>query len=326
MNLINNDIILKMNTLGKSGVPFFFMIDFEKNKPFVVPLSEIDTSILQFCFENQAVEDVNPGKFVQNFHFNRLEFSYEKYSVAFDKVIHHLNRGDTYLLNLTFPVKIEIDISLQQLYHLVKAKYKIWYKDQFLVFSPEIFVRIKNNMIFSYPMKGTIDASLPQAESALLSDKKELSEHYTIVDLIRNDLSIVSKNVRVNQFRYIDHLKTNQKHLLQTSSEISGVLDKKWKEKLGEIIYQLLPAGSVSGAPKKRTCEIIADSEEFDRGYYTGVAGMFNGESLDSCVMIRFIEQRDGAYFYRAGGGITTQSHCKTEYNELIDKVYVPVI
>jgi len=95
---------------------------------------------------------------------------------------------------------------------------------------------------------------------------------------------------------------------------------------LGDIIFTLLPAGSVSGAPKKKTTEIIASAEGMTRGYYTGVAGIFDGRDLNSFVMIRFIEKRDDSYFYRSGGGITSFSDPLSEYNEMIDKIYVPVI
>ncbi len=94
---------------------------------------------------------------------------------------------------------------------------------------------------------------------------------------------------------------------------------------LGDILLKLLPAGSVSGAPKPRTLEIIKEVEEERRGYYTGVFGYFDGSVLDSGVMIRFIENTAGKFFYRSGGGITTQSVVESEYQEVIDKVYVPV-
>jgi len=94
---------------------------------------------------------------------------------------------------------------------------------------------------------------------------------------------------------------------------------------LGNILARLLPAGSVSGAPKSRTLEIIRQTEGDKRGYYTGVFGIFDGESLDSGVMIRFIEKQGSKYFYRSGGGITTQSSSESEYQEAIDKVYVPI-
>ena len=129
----------------------------------------------------------------------------------------------------------------------------------------------------------------------------------------------------VTRFRYIDEVRTWEKNLLQVSSEICGHLDKDYANYLGDILLKLLPAGSVSGAPKPKTLEIIRAVEEEDRGYYTGVFGYFNGKDLDSGVMIRFIENKDGKYFYRSGGGITTQSDVESEYQETIDKVYVPV-
>jgi para-aminobenzoate synthetase component 1 len=174
-------------------------------------------------------------------------------------------------------------------------------------------------------MKGTIDAAIPGAEKMILDDVKELAEHVTIVDLIRNDLSQVATQVEVARFRYLDEIKTVDKKLLQVSSEITGILPGNYLSCLGEIFVKLLPAGSVTGAPKPKTLEIIRQAENEERGYYTGVFGYFDGERVDSGVMIRFIEEIDGKYFYRSGGGITTQSVVEKEYQEIIDKVYVPV-
>ena len=87
---------------------------------------------------------------------------------------------------------------------------------------------------------------------------------------------------------------------------------------------ELLPAGSVTGAPKHMTMEIIKKAEGYDRSWYTGIAGIFDGERVDSGVLIRYIEHIDGKLFFKSGGGITYQSQCKDEYNEMISKVYVP--
>jgi para-aminobenzoate synthetase component 1 len=128
----------------------------------------------------------------------------------------------------------------------------------------------------------------------------------------------------VNRFRYIDELKTNDKTLLQVSSEIVGELSSDYASHLGDILLNLLPAGSVSGAPKPKTLDVIREAEKTDRGFYTGVMGYFDGENLDSGVMIRFIERQQDRYVYRSGGGITTQSTARSEYEEVINKVYVP--
>jgi para-aminobenzoate synthetase component 1 len=174
-------------------------------------------------------------------------------------------------------------------------------------------------------MKGTINASVANARNQLLNSQKELAEHHTIVDLIRNDLSMVAKNVKVERFQYIDHIKTNRKQLLQMSSEISGELPKNYHQNLGEIIYKMLPAGSVSGAPKSKTIEVIKEAEQYERGFYTGVFGIFDGENIDSGVMIRFLEKTADGLIYKSGGGITAKSNCDEEYQELIDKIYIPV-
>ena len=172
-------------------------------------------------------------------------------------------------------------------------------------------------------MKGTIDASVPDAERSILNDEKEMAEHSTIVDLIRNDLSMVSENVHVSKFRYIDRIYTNEGDILQVSSEITGKLREGYR--LGDIITKMLPAGSVTGAPKNETLRIIKECEQYDRGWYTGVFGIFDGQSLDSSVMIRFIEKNGNGYIYKSGGGITCLSDPEKEYYELISKVYVPV-
>ena len=87
---------------------------------------------------------------------------------------------------------------------------------------------------------------------------------------------------------------------------------------------KLLPAGSISGAPKQKTVEIIREAERSDRGYYTGVFGIFDGRDLDSAVNIRYIEQTDHGLQFRSGGGITAMSKMEDEYQEMMDKVYVP--
>ena len=175
-------------------------------------------------------------------------------------------------------------------------------------------------------MKGTIDASLPNARKTLTNNTKEINEHNTIVDLIRNDLSKVARGVQVTRFRYIDKIKTQKNEIYHTSSEIRGKLLKGWKKQLPELLLTMLPAGSICGAPKEKTVSIIKEVEEEKRGYYTGVFGYFDGENLESAVNIRYLEKKEGQILYRSGGGITFMSNLESEYNELIEKIYVPVI
>ena len=209
----------------------------------------------------------------------------------------------------------------------------------FVCFSPETFVRIKGGRIYSYPMKGTLDASLPNAEKLLMEDRKEAAEHATIVDLIRNDLSRVAEDVRVDKYRYIDVLHTNKGDILQTSSEISGRLPEDYPHHLGEILDAQLPAGSITGAPKDKTMQIIQETEGYDRGFYTGIMGIYDQGELNSAVMIRFIEEEVfpsktenrmnyeaiRKLYFKAGGGITSKSDCRKEYEEVIQKIYLPI-
>ncbi len=312
------EIFKKMNELGSRRIPFFFVIDFLKTKGEIIPLTELSDEIQ---FEINA----EPKSFSLEIHFQKHPISFEQYQKQFDVVQKNILLGNSYLTNLTCATPIEINLSLEEIYTHAKAKYKLLYKDNFVCFSPETFVKIKEGKIFSYPMKGTIDASVENAEQKILSDRKEMAEHYTIVDLIRNDLSKVARKVSVPKFRYIDQVKTNEKTLLQVSSEISGELPEDFYQNLGSIFDAILPAGSICGAPKEKTVEIICEAESYKRNFYTGVFGVFDGENLDSAVMIRFIEKDKKGRIFKSGGGITHQSKVEDEYNEMIDKVYVPI-
>ena len=313
-----------LNLLGKERVPFIFIVDFDKKTPWICPLSEVDKKKVLFDV-NGVANFENPLSVKKKLEFKLEELDKSRYQKAFDFVEGHITHGNSFLLNLTLPSKIETNFTLKEIFYHSNAKYKLWFKDQFVVFSPETFIKINGQKISAFPMKGTINASLPDAKNKLLTSKKELAEHYTIVDLIRNDLSMVAKKVIVERFQYIDHIKTHRHELFQMSSEISGELPKNYHDKLGEIIFKMLPAGSITGAPKSKTIEVIKEAEKYDRGFYTGVFGIFDGENVDSGVMIRFIEKTAAGMIYKSGGGITAKSNCEEEYQELIDKIYIPV-
>lgn len=299
------------------------MIDFEMKKPLIYPLDEMPDSIR---YSLNGVSNHKQNKTQESkFKFDPKPISKSDYTKAYKTIQNHLQYGNTFLLNLAFPTEVDTDLTLQEIYQRSEAKYKLQVEDELVVFSPETFIKIKDDYIYSYPMKGTIDADALGADLYILNDKKETAEHCTIVDLIRNDLSMVAKEVSVIKFRYIDTLKTNVKSLHQVSSEIRGKLSSDFHDRLGTLLFTLLPAGSVSGAPKPKTLEIIKEAELQDRGYYTGVFGIYDGKTLDSGVMIRYIEKtEDGSLQYRSGGGITAMSDLDSEYQELIDKIYVP--
>lgn len=323
MKQIEN-IIQTVNQWAVGKRPFFLFVDFEMQQPFLCAADELDQEQIRIEFPGfRAGNQVEKG--VKKIHLNKTPVHFETYQNQFEHVHQELCYGNSFLTNLTSITPIHTESSLEEIFTQAHARYKILFQDQWLCFSPETFIQILDGNIWSFPMKGTIDASIPNAAQIILEDEKEMAEHYTIVDLIRNDLSQVAHEVKVDRFRYLDEIKTGEKDLLQVSSAIRGRLPDHYRNQLGQILFQLLPAGSISGAPKKKTLEIIREAEKQNRGFYTGVAFYDDGQNLDSCVLIRFIEKQNQGLVYRSGGGITTKSKAILEYQEMIDKIYVPL-
>ncbi len=308
----------ELNKLGSQHIPFLFICDFKAKNVDVIPLEELNNSDISYVIDENYRFHVHPHG------FKKIPIPFFEYEEKFSKIIEKIKSGETYLLNLTQTTKIETNLSLDEIYSCANAHYKLKYKEKFVCFSPETFIKIKNNTIHTYPMKGTIDASLPNAKEKILANEKEMAEHVMVVDLLRNDLSIVSSQVKVEKFRFIKQVEAGDKKLLQVISHISGKLSQDWHSEIGTILKSLLPAGSISGAPKRKTLEIIEETEAYERGYFSGVFGVYDGEKLDSGVMIRFIEKVEDGYIYKSGGGITLDSDAQSEYNELLDKIYLP--
>ena len=305
-----------LNQLGEKRTPCFFVINYQGTSGEVFPLSTLPKDILfSFSEEKAAVSDP--------ILIEKHPIPYPIFEKSFQKVFSHLEKGDTALINLTFATEIGA-VDLNKVYQTAKAKYKILYKDEWVCFSPEIFVKIEADRIKTYPMKGTISATLPDAESLLLNNPKEIDEHKKVVALLSTDLAHVATDIHVSKFRCIDVIEKSTGNLLQTSSEIIGTLQSDWQAHLGKILAKLLPAGSICGTPREKTMEIIRQAETYHRGYYTGIAGIFDGESLDTCVLIRFIERIGGKFYYKSGAGITAQSKPESEYKEILEKIYIP--
>ena len=308
-----------LNSYGRSKTPLLFVIDFDLKNYYISPLKDLPKDVKYSFLKRVKYKD-------KNIPYSYKAVSKDRYKMAFDTIQEEIRKGNTYLANLTFRSKIDIDYSLEEIFRYSDAKFKLLFFDKFVCFSPERFVKIEDNSIYTHPMKGTIDANIKDAKEKILSNKKEMAEHIMVVDLLRNDLNMVSKKVKVEKFRYIDKIKAGKRELLQVSSKIKGELEDNWQDRLGDIITTLLPAGSITGTPKKSTTDIIKRVEGYERGYYSGVFGIFDGKSLDSAVMIRFIEKVGSELFYKSGGGITIDSDLDSEYNELCEKIYVPFL
>jgi len=296
------------------------VVSFDKKRIFAKELSQLEG----IYYKIEGRQNFQESMQSTNSVIEKSPQPFSIYQDAINRVKEEIKKGNSYLLNLTFATPLQSNLSLLEIFYRAKAKFKLYFDDEFICFSPERFIQIENNTIATYPMKGTIDASIPNAHEKILANPKEMAEHVMMVDLMRNDLSIIANNVHVEKFRYIDKIAAGQKELLQVSSKIVGELRGNWNENLGEILDKLLPAGSISGTPKKKTVELIEEIENYDRGFYSGVFGLFDGKALDCAVMIRYIERHNEQLIYKSGGGITIDSDNQSEYQEMIDKVYFP--
>lgn len=326
LRMTREEAIREMNTMGRQGASFVFVISYDMTDCMVWTMDNVPQNVL-FNFRGVSNEghEERKSEGLGALVWDVKAESEDYYKKRFGIVRKHLLRGDSYLVNLTARMPVETNLSLRDIYNYSKAKYKLWVKDKMVCFSPETFLQIRGGIISCCPMKGTIRADAPNAREKLLADPKEIAEHATIVDLIRNDLSIIANQVSVEDYRYVERLHTNNGDIYQTSSRVAGQLPKGFESRLGEIIFSQLPAGSVTGAPKPMTCRIIREAEDYERGFYTGVMGYWRNGVLDSAVMIRFIDTDGTHLWFKAGGGVTAKSDCHREYLETLEKIYVPV-
>lgn len=259
------------------------------------------------------------------------EMSFEEYSCALRDVKNQIAHGNTYQVNYTYNHKVSADCEGFALYQAVLASqmtpYNAYIKNDYeeiLSFSPELFFEIKDGVIKTKPMKGTIKRGATDEEDAkrkefLRSDDKNRAENVMIVDLLRNDLSIVAKTgtVRVDRLFEIETHKT----LHQMTSEVSA--EVKEDVTLYEIFEALFPCGSVTGAPKISTMEIIEALEQGKRDIYCGAIGVISPDSAVFSVPIRILQKENTATHYRCrvGGGIVWDSDCCEEWQETLTKI-----
>ncbi|MHA8050083.1 aminodeoxychorismate synthase component I [Aquirufa sp. ROCK-SH2] len=309
----------QLDEWGISGQAFVCLIDFKGENAWAGNLVVAEHLGIKFAFDHSL-----PKKKSANYSFDKHPIDFESYQNKFLQVQKELKRGNSFLVNLTAETPISCNLTLEQIFEHADANYKLHIPETLVVFSPECFIKIdENHQISSFPMKGTKTVTDTSKEE-LIADEKEQAEHATIVDLIRNDLSKVAFPVKVEKYKYIDSIKTHEGNLHQMSSAIQGEVLPELKGKIGSILKQLLPAGSISGAPKDQTLKIIEEIENYDRGFYTGILGYFDGKKFDSGVLIRFIEKKGEQLIFKSGGGITVFSEAEKEYKELIQKVYLP--
>ncbi len=256
-------------------------------------------------------------------------FNKEQYCAMVEKAKHYIYEGDIFQVVLSNRLDADFEGSLLDAYRVLRATnpspYMFFFSSDDMEVagaSPETLVKLENGVLHTFPLAGTrprgatdeLDKAL---EKELLADEKELSEHNMLVDLGRNDLGKISKfgTVEVEKYMSIERYS----HVMHIGSTVRGeILDSK---NALDAVDAVLPAGTLSGAPKIRACEIINELENNKRGIYGGAVGYidFRG-NLDTCIAIRLAFKKNGRIFVRSGAGIVADSVPENEYNECINK------
>ena len=304
------NVIECMNRAGHEGNPFLFALDYDQQHGLFIENPLEQTEVLFRIAECTNIADRPLPTNTHRVPLHKKPIPIEEYAKRFATIQDGMRKGRSLLANLTVRTPIETPLSLKEILFSTTAPYQLYVPSiPFVCFSPEQFVNIsRDGLISTAPMKGT-------------------SEHCAVVDLLLRDLRGVAENVHVKRFRFFTEIPTQQdRKLYQVSSEICGTISGAWQQRIGTIFDRLLPAGSILGAPREETKKLIAAAEVgTPRGFYCGVFGCYNGNSVSSAVLIRFIcEDKGGQKFYHSGGGITINSRMDMEYREVIEKIYLP--
>lgn len=288
--------------------------------------AELELESMKHLILQGAPKEEEPGSLKTE--FSQL-FKESEYCSMVEKAKSYICEGDIFQVVLSNRFEEEYEGSLLDTYRVLRttnpSPYMFYFSSDDIEIagaSPETLVKVENGVAHTFPLAGTRPRGATQAEDEalekeLLSDEKELAEHNMLVDLGRNDIGKISKfgSVEVEKYMSIEQFS----HVMHIGSTVKGELRKN----LDAIhaIDSILPAGTLSGAPKIRACEIINELENNKRGIYGGAIGYidFTG-NLDTCIAIRIAYKKNGKVFIRSGAGIVADSVPKKEYQECINK------
>ena len=261
-------------------------------------------------------------------------FSREKYCAMVEKAKHYIREGDIFQVVLSNRLEAGFEGSLLDVYRILRtinpSPYLFYFTSDDMELagaSPETLVKLEDGVLHTFPLAGTRPrGKTPQEdqrlEEELLADEKELSEHNMLVDLGRNDIGKISRfgSVQVEKYLSIERFS----HVMHIGSTVRGELREDCDAV--DAIDAILPAGTLSGAPKLRAAEIIDQLEHNKRGVYGGAIGYldFTG-NLDACIAIRLAFAKNGKVFIRSGAGIVADSVPEKEYQECINKAQAVV-
>ena len=296
--------------------------DIDKN--YAIAVKELE--IMKNVIENGEAD--NPPKPVLKTQFRPL-FNGEQYGAMVEKAKHYIREGDIFQVVLSNRLEAEMDGSLFGAYEVLRklnpSPYMFYFSSDDIEIagaSPETLVKLDNKTLYTYPLAGTRPrGKTPQEdkelEEGLLKDPKELSEHNMLVDLGRNDLGKISKFGTVKVDKYHQILKFS--HVMHIGSTVKGEI-REDKTAL-DAVDAVLPAGTLSGAPKIRAMEIINELENNKRGIYGGAIGYIDlTGNLDTCIAIRIAFKKNGKVYVRSGAGIVADSVPAKEHQECINK------
>lgn len=256
-------------------------------------------------------------------------FDRETYCGMVERAKEHIREGDIFQIVLSNRLSAPFEGSLLNTYRVLRtinpSPYMFYFSGtdvEVAGASPETLVKLENGVLHTFPLAGTRPRGKTEAEdraleSELLADEKELAEHNMLVDLGRNDLGKVSKfgSVAVETLHSIERYS----HVMHIGSTVRGEI----REGLDALdaVEAVLPAGTLSGAPKIRACQLIGELENNKRGIYGGAIGYidFTG-NMDTCIAIRIAYKKNGRVFVRSGAGIVADSVPEREYEECINK------
>ena len=261
-------------------------------------------------------------------------FSREQYCSMVEQAKRHIREGDIFQVVLSNRLEAGFEGSLLDVYRILRtinpSPYLFYFTSDDMELSgasPETLVKLEDGVLHTFPLAGTRPRGrTPEEDRALeeelLSDEKELSEHNMLVDLGRNDIGKISRfgTVQVEKYLSVERFS----HVMHIGSIVRGEL-AEGKDAV-DAIDAILPAGTLSGAPKLRAAEIIDELEDNKRGVYGGAVGYldFTG-NLDTCIAIRLAFAKNGKVFIRSGAGIVADSEPEREYQECINKAQAVV-
>lgn len=256
-------------------------------------------------------------------------FSKEEYCGMVEKAKRHIHEGDIFQIVLSNRLSADFEGSLLNTYRVLRtinpSPYMFYFSGtdvEIAGASPETLVKLEDGVLHTFPLAGTrprgkTDAEDKALEAGLLADEKELAEHNMLVDLGRNDLGKISRfgSVEVEKLHSIERYS----HVMHIGSTVRGEIRDEFDGL--DAVSAVLPAGTLSGAPKIRACQLIAELENNKRGIYGGAIGYidFTG-NLDTCIAIRIAYKKNGKVFVRSGAGIVADSVPEKEYQECINK------